>query len=128
MELNICIICGCAPVLKPLFKRVLRYESRIGSRPSDYKTNSKLSGKVSKLSNPLSSKPSRSMESGLVDADYIELGGQRGSSGGHDAKSDVNIMAQPSSPKQTNPMQANGRILKTETFEVSDAGYDHRRI
>ncbi|KAI9704161.1 MAG: hypothetical protein M1836_007022 [Candelina mexicana] len=128
METNICIICGCAPILRPLFKRALNYESRIGSRPSEYKTNSKLSGRLAG-SNPLS-KPNRSMESQLVDGDYIELGGHHGSRGGgidgRDTKRDITIMAESSSPTQSNPMQS-GRILKTETFDVSDAAYNHRK-
>ncbi|KAI9720829.1 MAG: hypothetical protein M1812_002668 [Candelaria pacifica] len=125
IENNICIICGCAPVLKPLFKRALRHESRLGTRPSNYMGNSILSGRHTK-SNPISSsKPSRSMESQLVDADYIELGGDRGSNGisGLDHKTEVNTMA-----RTENSVPANGRILKTETFDVSDAGFNPRRV
>ena len=101
IEVNVSIICGCMPTLKPLLRKTTwRGESKTSQA---YKYNYK-SHTVPKVPNPL-----KSNDDTLMDASYIELG----PSG---TNRDVHIAADDSPIKQPWLDQGNGRIVKTDTF------------
>lgn len=102
IEINVSIICGCMPTLKPLLRRTFWGD---GSKPStrEYEFDKKA------RSFPKVASPSKSNGDSILDASYIELG----PAGTH---RDVHIAADGTPLTHTTVDRNNGAIVKTDTF------------
>ena len=101
IEVNVSIICGCMPTLKPLLRHTIWRKETKNLRGHIYDHKSHSIPKVSK--------PKKSNGDSLLDASYIELGP-------HGTNRDVHIAADDSFMKRSSLDQDNGRIIKTDTF------------
>ena len=101
LELNVGIICGCMPTLKPILRKTIWRTDNDTHRVPSYTYNNR-----STLKN---SAHSRSIGDGLMDASYIELGPPG-------TNRDVHIAAEKRGIARPWPRHGINGIMKTDTF------------